>query len=97
MNTVRSPFAPVGQPFATNAGPRLAVRFLRAWSNYFRGDVASFPSRMAGRLVDRGYAERVNIAPAGADAPEGCDWAMRPPGQIPLRQGRGDEDEVVDL
>jgi hypothetical protein len=85
-----------GQPFATNAGPRLAVRFLSRWSTYFRGDVASFPNRMAMRLVERGMAEPVNIAPPGAEAPEGCEWAMRPPGEVPLRRGGGEED-IFDL
>jgi hypothetical protein len=83
------------QPFATNAGPRLAVRFLTRWQSYFREDVASFPSRMAAALVERGIAERVNIAEAGAKMPEGAGWAMRPPGNVPLRQGR--DEDVVDL
>jgi hypothetical protein len=79
------------QPFATNAGARLAVRFVRRWQNYFRGDVASFPSRMAARLVDRSYAEAVNIAEV-AEPPEGAQWALRPPGEPPMRRG-GNEDE----
>jgi len=81
------------QPFATNAGPRLAVRFVRAWGVYFRGDPASFPARMARTLVDRGIAEPVNIAPPGADAPEGAEWALRPPGDAPLR-ARHDEGDL---
>jgi hypothetical protein len=84
MNTRR-------QSFATNAGPRLAVRFLTRWNVYFRGDVASFPNRMAMRLVERGIAEAVNIAPPDVEPPEGAEWALRPPGEAPLRQG-GDED-----
>lgn len=79
------------QPFALNAGPRLAVRFLRSWGVYFRGDPASFPTRMAMRLVERGIAERVNIAPPGAEAPEGAQWALRPPGEVPFRR---DEEEI---
>jgi hypothetical protein len=86
MNTRR-------QSFATNAGPRLAVRFLTRWNVYFRGDVATFPNRMSMRLVERGIAEAVNIAPLGEMPPEGIEpqWALRPPGEAPLRQG-GDED-----
>ena len=84
------------QPFATNAGPRLAVRFIARWQVYFRGDVASFPSRMSMRLVERGICEPVNLAAAGAEAPENAQWAMRPPGDPPLRRG-GDEDDLVDL
>lgn len=83
-----------GHPFATNAGPRLAVRFVRAWGVYFRGDPATFPSRMAMRLVERGIAEPVNIAPPGAEAPEGCEWALRPPGEPPLRSRQGEDDPV---
>lgn len=87
----------IGRPaFATNAGPRLAVRFRSRWSNYFRGDVASFPNRMARALVDRQIAEPVNIAEAGATAPEGCEWTIRAPGEPPLRKGRP-EDELLDL
>lgn len=84
------------QPFATNAGPRLAVRFVSRWNSYFRGDVASFPSRMAKAMVERGIAEPVNIAAAGAEMPEGAEYTIRPPGEIPLRRGRED-DELVDL
>lgn len=84
------------QPFATNSGPRLAVRFVTRWNNYFRDDVASFPRRMAMAMVERGIAEPVNIAEAGANAPEGAAWTIRPPGDIPLRQGR-EEDELIDF
>jgi hypothetical protein len=83
------------QPFAMNAGPRLTVRFLTHWQSYFREDVASFPRRMAMALVDRGIAEGVTIAEPGVAMPEGAAWAMRPPGVLPLRQGR--DEEVVDL
>lgn len=82
-------------PFSTNAGPRLAVRFVSQWQSYFRGDVASFPRRMAMRLVERGKAEPVNIAPPGAKPPEGAEWALRAPNDAPLR--RSDDEEAVDL
>jgi hypothetical protein len=88
----------IGQshPFATNAGPRLAVRFLSQWQSYFRGDVASFPTRMAMRLVERGKAERVNIAKPDQEPPEGATWALRPPGTVPLRRING-ADEDMDI
>lgn len=82
------------QPFAMNAGPRLTVRFLTHWQVYFRDDVASFPRRMALALVDRGIAEGVTIAEAGAAMPEGAVYALRPPGVVPLRQR---ETDIVDL
>jgi hypothetical protein len=82
--------------FATNAGPRLAVRFLTAWQSYFRGDVASFPARMARGLVNRGKAEPVNIAPPDVEPPEGAVWTIRPPGDPPLRR-REEVDVDVDL
>jgi hypothetical protein len=85
MNTRR-------QSFATNAGPRLAVRFVTRWNVYFRGDVATFPNRMAQRLVERGIAEPVNIAPDDAMPPENAEWTIRPSGEAPLRQG--DEGDI---
>jgi hypothetical protein len=72
---------------------RLAVRFLSRWQNYFRGDVATFPARMAMGLVARGKAERVNIAPLDAPIPEGAVWATRPPGETPARRRNTDEDD----
>lgn len=78
------------QSFATNAGPRHAVRFLSQWQNYFRGDVASFPQRMAMRLVERGKAERVNIAEPGQVPPENAQWTLRSPQEPPFRQGGED-------
>jgi hypothetical protein len=81
-------------PFATNAGSRYAIRFLRRWQNYFRGDVASFPMRMAIRLVERGYAEAVNIIETDTP-PEGAQWALRPPGNPPPRRGSGEDEEFI--
>jgi hypothetical protein len=81
-------------PFSVNAGPRLAVRFVTRWQNYFRGDVCTFPSRMAMRIVERGIAEPVNIAPADQVPPEGCEWAIRAPNEAPLRRG---EDDILDI
>jgi hypothetical protein len=80
------------RPLAINSGPRLAVRFTAQWQNYFRGDVASFPARMARGLVDRGKAEPVNIAAADAKPPEGAEWTVRPPGEPPLRRPREEAD-----
>lgn len=85
------------QPFATNAGPRLAVRFVSQWQSYFRGDVASFPRRMAMRLVERGKAEPVNIASPevhAKGAPEGAEWTIRIAVAPPLR---ANDEEAVDL
>ena len=73
---------------------RLAVRFLSRWQNYFRGDVATFPARMAVGLVARGKAERVNIAPIDAPLPEGAVFATRPPGQPPAGRRAVDEDDL---
>jgi hypothetical protein len=73
---------------------KLAVRFTGRWQNYFRGDVATFPARMAVGLVARGKAERVNIAPFDAPIPEGAVWATRPPGQPPARRRAADEDDL---
>jgi hypothetical protein len=81
------------QPFATNAGPRLAVRFVSNWQSFFRGDVASFPRRMAMRLVERGKAEPVNIAEPGQQPPEGAGWTIRAAVPPPIRNG-SDEDPV---
>jgi hypothetical protein len=76
---------------------RLAVRFLKRWQIYFRGDVATFPARMSAGLASRGIAERVNIAPLdGNPPPEGAIFATRPPGEPPARRGSGpDEDDFV--
>lgn len=75
-------------------GSHLAVRFLRRWQNYFAGDVATFPARMAGALVDREIAERVNIKNS-AELPEGAVLAMRGPGSPPLRERA--EDDIPDF
>lgn len=85
------------QPFSTNAGPRLAVRFVSTWQSYFRGDVASFPRRMAMRLVERGKAEPVNIAKPedSANPPEGAEWSIRVAREPPLRSNP--DEEAVDL
>jgi hypothetical protein len=82
-----------GQRLPSNA--RLAVRFVSRWQNYFAGDVATFPARMAASLVSRGKAEAVNIAPADATPPAGAVWATRPPGAIPLRRGEPGEEDFV--
>lgn len=78
-------------PLSVNQGPRLAVRFLSRWQNYWRGDVACFPARMAAQLVGRHIAERVNIAPADQMPPEGAEFAIRPPGEWPMRKGVEDD------
>ena len=81
------------QPFATNAGPRLAVRFVSQWQAFFPGETASFPRRMAMRLVERGKAEPVNIAPPGQEPPEGAQWTIRGGCASPTRR----VDEEVDI
>jgi hypothetical protein len=84
------------QPIHTNSGPRLAVRFLVQWQNYFRGDVAAFPARMARGLVQRGKAEPVNIAGSDAEPPEGAEWTIRAAAAPPFRQ-RAAGDDLEDL
>lgn len=81
---------------ANVTGRRLAVRFLRRWQNYFAGDVATFPARMSAGLVDRGIAERVNIARVPeTEIPEGAALSLRMPAEPPFRN-RG-EDDIPDL
>ena len=84
-------------PFAVNSGPRLAVRFLVQWQNYFRGDVACFPNRMARALVNRHKAEPVNIAPADVEPPEGAQWTIRSPNEPPYRRARPEDLDLDDL
>ena len=67
------------------------------WQNYFRGDVATFPARMAVGLVARGKAERVNIAPIDAPLPEGAVFATRPPGQPPASRRAGADEDDLDI
>lgn len=74
---------------------KLAVRFLSRWQVYYRGDVATFPARMAASLVANGRAERVNIAPLDAEVPEGAEPAIRMPQPPPLRQRQPDEDDFI--
>jgi hypothetical protein len=87
MNTTQRPQA---QPLPANA--RLAVRFLSRWQNYYAGDVAAFPARMAASLVARGKAERVNIAPPDVAPPEGAEWALRRPGNHVSKRQRAEDD-----
>ena len=84
-----------GERLPPNA--RLSVRFLKRWQVYFRGDVATFPARMSAGLVNRGIAERVNIAPIdGTPVPAGAVFATRPAGEEPARRGgEPDADEFV--
>lgn len=79
-------------PLAPNA--RLSVRFIDRWQNYFAGDVATFPARMAATLVARGKAERVNIA-FSENPPQGAQWAMRPPGSHVTKGGFDDGDDFL--
>jgi hypothetical protein len=72
---------------------RLTVRFLSRWQNYYAGDVASFPARMAATLVARQKAERVNIAPRDATPPENPEWALRRPGNNVVKRN----DDELDL
>jgi hypothetical protein len=65
------------------AGPMgrgFAVRFMRQWQNYFPGDVATFPARMAAGLVSRRIARAVDIAEPG-NVPTGAPLAIRGPGK----------------
>jgi hypothetical protein len=84
------------QPFAMNSGPRYAVRFLSQWQSYFRGDVASFPRRMAARLVERGKAEPVNIAKPedSRDPPENAQWTIRIAREPPRRASVEDIEDL---
>jgi hypothetical protein len=71
---------------------RLTVRFTSRWQNYYAGDVATFPARMAATLVARAKAERVNIAPLDTTPPEGAQWATRKPGNHVSKQQRAEDD-----
>jgi hypothetical protein len=70
------------------AGPHLAVRFLRRWTVYFAGDYATFPQRMAMRLVREGYGEPVN--PGQGTPPPDAIMATRYPVPIEERRRRGE-------
>ena len=80
------------KPRPLTVNDRLAVRFTSRWQNYYSGDVATFPARMAASLVARGKAERVNIAPPDAIPPPGAEWAARRPGNYVSKQQRFEDD-----
>lgn len=88
MNGPRS-FAELGAPDgeSSTSGPTHSVRFTRRFQNYYPGDVAAFPIRIARRLVREGFGERVNIAEMapGTDLPPGAELAIRGPGTPPTR------------
>src|SRR5207253_3031886 len=58
----------------------LAVRFLKPWQTYMRGDVASFPAGTAEALVFRSrVAEAVNLAGSLPPPPDPNRLAQRTP------------------
>jgi hypothetical protein len=64
---------------------QLAVRFTRQWQQYYPGDVATFPARMATGLVSRRFAQRVDILDGPAPSPGLL--AMRGPGRHVSKDG----------
>lgn len=72
--------------------PRLTVRFVRRWREYFAGDCAVFPARTARRLVTEGRAEAVDMGDP-ANMPANPVFALRMPVPIEARQRSKDDDE----
>lgn len=60
------------------SAPKLSVRFRRAWTIYFPGDVAGFDERTAAVLVAKRIADMVDVATEGP-APADAVWATRYP------------------
>jgi hypothetical protein len=73
-------------PRRTTRGPRLSVRFLRRWTMYFAGDVATFSRAQARELVEQDFAEPVNWGDPTKPIPTNAVLGMRYPAAPPERR-----------
>lgn len=69
----------------------IAVRFLKAWRNYFKGDEAVFPAEDAQQLVDGDVAEPIGSTKARSAAKKPVAKGGEPDPNANPNPGGGDD------